>query len=365
MPQKVVIDARESGTGTGTYIDKLIEYMHRLKPAYEIVVLTKKHRVDFIKTVAPGFTVVESNFKEFTFAEQIGFLRQLNSLDADLVHFGMTQQPVMYRGKSVATIHDLTTARFYNPVKNWLFFKFKQNIYKFVIKRVARKSVRIIVPSQLVKEDVAQFTKIQPEKIVVIYEAADKITVAPQPVQSLENNQFIMYVGRAQPHKNLNRLVDALAIIHKTHPNLHLALVGKADANHQLLQKYVKSRKINNIIFTGHVTYGQLRWLYENTAAYVFPSLSEGFGLPALEAMVHGAPVVSSNATCLPEIYSDAALYFNPKDIENMAEKINMVLNDTKNASQLRNKAKDQAAKYSWQRTAEQTFKVYKEVLEN
>src|SRR3989344_8089262 len=125
MSAKIVIDARESGTSTGRYVDKLIEYLAKLKPHYEIIVLTKSPRMQYIKSIAPNFKIVESNFKEFTFAEQVGFLRQLNGLKADLVHFGMIQQPILYRGKSVATIHDLTTARFNNPTKNWLVFWFK------------------------------------------------------------------------------------------------------------------------------------------------------------------------------------------------------------------------------------------------
>ena len=115
---KIVIDARESGTSTGRYIDKLIENLNALKPAHEIQILTKGHRVNFVKSVAPDFEVIESNFKEFTFAEQIGFKHRLKSLKADLVHFGMTQQPVWYRGKKVTTVHDLTTIRFVNPDKN-------------------------------------------------------------------------------------------------------------------------------------------------------------------------------------------------------------------------------------------------------
>ncbi len=365
MIKKIVIDARESGTSTGRYVDKLIEYLHKLESDYDITVLTKAPRLEFMKTIAPNFEVVESNFKEFTFSEQIGLLKQLNSLKADLVHFGITQQPVLYQGKAVTTIHDLTTVRFTNPTKNWLVFKLKQQVYKWVIRQVAKKSEAIIVPSEYVKQDVAQFTKVSPDKITVTYEAGDKITIAAKVVGALDNKRFIMYVGRAQLHKNLNRLAKALEILQSEYPDLRLVLVGKIYANYSLLKKYVAKKAIKNVFFAGYVSDGELRWLYENTAAYVFPSLSEGFGLPALEAMAHGAPVISSKATCLPEIYGDAALYFDPKDIKDMAQKIKIVLDSPKVADKLRAAGPEQAAKYSWKTTAEQTVALYRKVLDD
>ncbi len=360
---KIVIDARESGTSTGRYIDKLVEYLHKLKPDYEFVILTKSPRVEYIKTIAPNFKVIESNYKEFTFAEQIGLLKQINGLRADLVHFGVTQQPVLYRGKTITTIHDLTTARFTNPDKNWLAFKFKQQIYKWVIKWVARKSERLITPSEYVKRDVAQFAAVPASKIEVTYEAADKIEAKPEPLGPLVNKQFIMYVGRAQPHKNLKNLVEAFAKLKSYQPKLHLVLAGKMDDNYRLLQKYVINRDVNDVVFTDFVSEGELRWLYEKTSAYVFASLSEGFGLPALEAMAYGAPVVSSNATCLPEINGDAALYFDPRNVSDMAVKIKMVLESPEIANKMRQAGPKQAAKYSWQRMAKQTLEVYEVTL--
>ena len=107
--KKIVIDARESGTSTGRYVDKLIEYLHKLKPRFEIIILTKPHRLDFFHGIAPDFQAIEANHKEFTFGEQVAFKKQLDALQADLVHFGMVQQPVRYSGKVVTTMHDLTT----------------------------------------------------------------------------------------------------------------------------------------------------------------------------------------------------------------------------------------------------------------
>lgn len=363
---KVVIDARESGTGTGRYIDKLVEYLHELKPGFEVLVLTKSPRLDFMKGIAPGFEVVKSNYMEFTFAEQLGLVRQLRKLKPDLVHFGMTQQPVLYRGRKITTIHDLITARFDNPAKNPVTFKFKQQVYKRVIKQAAKTSERIIVPSEYVKKDVAQFSGISPSRITVTYEAADRITAKPESIPRLKDKRYIMYVGRATPHKNLARLVSAFTVLKKVYPDLMLALVGKTDANYRRLSALVSAKRMaDSVVFTDHVSEGELRWLYEHTLAYVFPSLSEGFGLPALEAMAHGAPVVSSNATCLPEIYGDAAEYFDPKDTKDMARAIHQVIGNSKRAKRLGSAGLAQVKKYSWRRMAEQTLDVYDEILKN
>jgi len=360
---KLIIEARESGTSTGRHIDKLIENLHKLKPDFEITIHTKPHRVAYFKKITPNFKVEESDFKEFTFAEQFGLARQLYSLKPDLVHFTMTHQPILYFGKTVTTIHDLTTARFTNPSKNWFVFKLKQWIYRGVVVWVSHKSRFILTISKYVKQDIAHYSHVSPDKIRVTYLAADKISDKAELVPGVTPNNFIMYVGRPLPHKNLQRLIEAFVKLRADQPALQLVLAGKKDELYRRFEKYTTSNHIDNIVFTDFVSEGQLRWLYENTAAYIFPSLSEGFGLPGLEAMAHGAPVVSSNATCLPEIYGNAAHYFDPLDINDIANKTNDVLTNSDLRNELIKKGKTQAAKYSWQQMAKQTLEVYKKAL--
>ncbi len=328
MKKRIVIDARESGTSTGRYIDELVKNLHVLRPSYRVFVLTKKHRVEYMQKIAPRFTVYESNFKEFGFGEQLGFAWQLFWLRPSLVHFAMTQQPVLHMGRTVTTMHDLTTLRFTNPAKNRLVFKIKQWVYERVIMWVAYKSQHIIVPSEYVKDDIAKFTRSNSRKISVTYEAGDQIKDQAEPLDDLKGRQFIMYVGRPTPHKNLRRLIDAYAQLKQKHPDLMLVLTGKTDSNYKRMERYVTKHDIPDVIFTDFVSDGQLRWLYEHCSVYAFPSLSEGFGLPGLEAMACGAPVVSSNATSLPEIYGKAVLYFDPLDVEDIAKQLNRVLSD-------------------------------------
>ncbi|HVX24102.1 MAG TPA: glycosyltransferase family 1 protein [Candidatus Saccharimonadales bacterium] len=360
---KIVIDARELRTSTGRYIERLLYYLQRIDQKHDYTILLKPQDMTSWRPSNPRFQAMVCTYKEFTFGEQLGFKKQLAGLSADLVHFGMTQQPVLYRGRTVTTVHDLTTTRFQNPDKNPVLYKVKQCVYRWVIKRVARKSTALLTPTQFVKDDLVAFSGIDPAKVIVTLEAADPIVEAAESLSELVGKDFIMYVGRPTPHKNLERLLEAFAVLQVDRPDLRLVLAGKTDANYRRIAAAVQARELQNVVFTGFISEGQLRWLYENCAAYVFPSLSEGFGLPGLEAMLHGAPVVASNATCLPEVYGAAAHYFDPHDISAMAAAVNDVLTDKKLRAQLIKNGHTQAKKYSWQTMAKQTLALYEQVL--
>jgi glycosyltransferase involved in cell wall biosynthesis len=361
--KRIVIDARELRTSTGRYMERLLHYLQELDHKHEYIVLLKPQDIASWNPTHANFSKLICPHKEFGFDEQIGLKKQLDSLRADLVHFGMVQQPVWYRGKVVTTVHDLTTMRFHNPSKNSALFTFKQQVYKYVVWRVAHKSAALLTPSQFVAADIVRYTGVRPDKITVTHEAADAITDRPAPVSKLAGKRFLMYVGRPTPHKNLERLIESFTLVRAQHPDLILVLAGRKDANYERLEDEAYVMAVKNLHFTGFVSDKRLRWLYEHCEAYVFPSLSEGFGLPGLEAMRHGAPVVSSNATCLPEIYGDAAHYFDPQDTQAMADAINEVLTNKKLRTSLVRKGHAQADKYSWQRMAKQTLDIYKQVL--
>lgn len=357
---KIVIDARTLRTSTGRYIERLIHYLQKIDNKNDYVILLKPKDFDSWQPSNPRFKKVICPYKEYTFAEQIGFKKQLGSLHPDLVHFAMVQQPVWYNSSPVVTtMQDLTTVRFRNPDKNPVVFWIKQQIYKWVNKKVAKKSSHIITISNFVKNDLIKFTGVNPEKITVTLESADELPKGNEPVDELIGKKFIMYIGRPTPHKNLRRLIDAFALLQKKYPDLTLALAGKKDSNYAHHETYVNEHGIKNVVFTGFISDEQLRWMYENTAVYCFPSLSEGFGLPGLEAMLHGAPVASSTATCLPETHGDAAHYFDPFSVEDIAKSIDDILSDDKLRNELVKKGKKHVKTFSWQRMAEQTLAVY------
>jgi glycosyltransferase involved in cell wall biosynthesis len=368
----IIIDARELRTSSGRYVERLLHYLQQIESEHTFTVLLKPGDMAGWSPSNPRFVKVACPHKEFTFDEQIGYLNQLNKIRTEygdagqtLVHFAFPQQPVLYKGKSVTTIHDLTTMRFVNPDKQHLVFKLKQQVYQYVVRRAVHKAKAVIAISQFTRDDLLDFAHIDPAKVTVTLEAADVINTPASPLKDLQKKQFIMYVGRPTPHKNLERLIEAFALLRAQHPELVLVLAGKKDANYQRIEAATPERLRPYLHFTDFVSEGQLRWLYENCAAYAFPSLSEGFGLPGLEAMMHGAPVVSSNASCLPEIYGEAAHYFDPLDVPAMADAINEVLTDETLRKTLIANGHKQAAKYSWQRMAEQTLAVYNKALRN
>jgi glycosyltransferase involved in cell wall biosynthesis len=362
---KIVIDAREINTTTGRYIYRLVQYLQKIDNENQYLILLDPKDIDTCQLLAKNFSKVSCPYKKFTFGEQLGLNKQLKALKPDLVHFTMPHQPILYRGKVVTTVHDLTGIRFKNPSANPLVIAVKQQVFKFVLWYVPKKSTLVITPSEYTKKDVVGFSHINPDKVIVTYEAAEEFLDPIDPIKSLQSKEFIMYLGRPQPHKNLSRLIEAFAMLKKDHPNLLLILAGRRDAVYDSYIKVAKKLGVeDSVTYTDYIPDGQLKWLYRACKAYIFPSLGEGFGLPGLEAMAHGAPVVCSTATSLPEVYGNGAWYFNPEDVRDMAKSINEVLINTDLRNKLIRAGREQSAKYSWQRMAEQTLNVYKKALE-
>jgi len=360
----IAIDARIINSSTGMYVERLLHYLQQIDKSTKYTVLVRAKDKDFWKPTGDNFRVMVADFDNYSLSEQFGFKRFLDKLSPDLVHFCMPQQPVLYKGVHVTTFHDLTLLKTYNSDKNWLVFHIKQFVGRFVFKYVARTSKYILVPTRYTKNELLNFVHIPTEKIAVTPEAADVLIGELVPYKH-EFEKYIMYVGQQSDYKNIRRLGDAHQKLLQKHPNLGLILVGKLNASAKINQQYFIDNDYKNIIFTDFLPTPQRDWLYKNTAAYVFPSLMEGFGLPGLEAMGYGAPVVSSNATCLPEVYDDAAHYFDPNNTDDIARAINEVLTDNKLRNNLIAEGYKQIAKYSWARTAKQTLSVYIDAIRN
>jgi len=368
MKQKhIVIDARIRRSSTGRYVDRLLEHLQTVDTFHRYTILLQPD--DPWKPKAKNFHAVPCPYKQFSFSvlEQLGFARQLYGLKPGLVHFTMTQQPLLYFGKIVTTTHDLTMFRFVRKgATSSAVFALKMGLYRFLLKWSHLKSDKIIAPTLYVADDIAAYQPSVKNKLVVTYESSEPPlkAAAVRPKAIGEHDQFIMYIGNAFPHKNLETLVDAFAMLQIKHSDLKLVLVGKKEIHYEELEQYVATDPpTKHVIITGFLPDEQTKWLYQHCKAYIFPSLSEGFGLPGLEAMAHGAPVVSSDATCLPELYGNAAYYFDPTSTEDMAAKIDDVLASAPLRKKLITASKTQLAKYSWRRMAEETLDVYKEVL--
>lgn len=244
-------------------------------------------------------------------------------------------------------------------------YKAKIGMYRFLVWWSHKKSDRIIVPTKTVAGEFAAMQPFTRPKLAVTLESSEPVMAGKAVQPSGVAGDFLLYVGTAFPHKNLPRLIEAFEILHKTHPDLKLVMTGRLDEKHmvELIRWFQDRPSAPHIILPGFVSDAELKWLYEHCQAYVFASLSEGFGLPPLEAMAHGAPVVSSNASCMPEVYGDAAHYFDAKDPADIAAKVNDVISDSKLRTSLIAKGYVQLKKYSWQRMAEETLTVYLDVL--
>lgn len=355
----IAIDARIINSSTGRYVERLIHYLEQIDRSNTYTILVPTKDKDFYTPENPNFTIQTIDFKNYSFGEQLGFLKYLNTLDADLVHFCMPQQPLLYRGKHVTTFHDLTLLNTYNSDKNWLIFHAKQLVGRFAFHRALTTSARVLVPTWTVKREVEAFHKNIGDKVIVTYEAADKLQAGKVTPYETPHKKFLLYVGQQSDYKNIKRLGDAHQKLLEKHPELGLVLVGRINKSAQATKNYFEKNNYKNIHFTGFVEDDQRDWLYENCAAYVFPSLMEGFGLPPLEAMQYDAPVVSSNASCMPEVLGDAAEYFTPTDIDSMARSIERVLSDETLRQELIEKGRVQRNKYSWKKMAQETLFQY------
>lgn len=358
---KIVIDARMINSSTGRYVERLLAYLEKIDATNEYTVLVPSKDLTYWTPTNPRFTATAADFAYYSVAEQTKFLSFLNTLQADLVHFTMPQQPVLYRRPHVTTIHDLTLLRTYNSDKNWFVYHIKQLVGRFVFFAVAHTSRTVITPSNYTKRDIQAFAHIPESKIVTTYEAADALAAEPKPYE-LSSAEYLLYVGQQSDYKNVRRLILAHQELLRTHPNLLLVLVGSKNKAARTNEAWATKQGFTNVLFTGFVDDGELAWLYAHTACYVFPSLMEGFGLPGLEAMVAGSPVASSNTGSLPEIYGDAAHYFNPRDEGDMVTKIGQVLTDTALKNTLVTNGRRRAAEYSWERMAQQTLAIYQSV---
>jgi len=283
----------------------------------------------------------------------------------DLIHTLHPFSPVKFKAKYIATIHDLTPL-----ISSDWFPELHSLKFRFIIKRTTERADKIIADSISTKKDIIEFFDYPEENIEVVYLASDEIY---KPVEDKEeiaeirkkygiSRKYILFVGTIEPRKNLIRLLSVFEKLKIKFKEYQLVIVGQVGWMSEKFFEKLKNLPENvkkDIILTGYIPKEDMVYLYNDSELFIYPSLYEGFGLPVLEAMSCGVPVITSNISSLPEVGGDACIYVNPYDEEDILYKIEKVLDNEEIKKEMRKKGLERAKLFNWEKTAENTLKVY------
>jgi glycosyltransferase involved in cell wall biosynthesis len=366
---RVAIDARKvHDFGIGTYIRNLLRHLARLDHDTEYVLLCRESDLQLAAQLGPNFRSVCEPSPNYSLREQIHVPWVLRRERPDVFHAPHYVLPPGVPCRSVVTIHDCIHLVFPQYLPN----RVAQAYATAAMWAATRRSDRILTVSEASKRDILRLFNVGPEKVDVVHNAIDEgFSVTPTDEQMARireryqlNHRFALYVGNIKPHKNLTRLIEAFSAVRRSGlDDLTLLIIGDEISKLPVLRRAVHSHQLHkHVRFLGYMTDDALTVLYRLASVFVFPSLYEGFGLPPLEAMACGTPVVTSNVSSLPEVAGDAAVLVDPYDTESIADGMRRVLTDPALAEDLRRKGLQRARQFSWTRSVEKTLQVYRDV---
>lgn len=394
---RVGIDARFFGLenkGLGRYTNELIEQLdeinqelclkirqlethqeHSLKKEkllIEYYIFLREKSLEDYQPKSKNIYKVKVDYQWYSWQEQLLFPFLLKKYNLDLMHFTHFNVPILYRNKFIVTIHDLILFHYptiKNTTLNKCFYFFKLTVYHLLIRIIARRANLIIAISEFTKKDIVNSLKISEKKVKVVYEGAEfnskKIVKSENTIFKKYGimGKYLLYVGNAYPHKNLERLVLAFGKLDiEDKDKLQLVLVGKKDYFYEKLEEFIDKSNIKNVVVTDYVFDQELEKLYGRAEFFVFPSLYEGFGLPPLEALVRGLLVVSSAKSSLLEILGNKVRYFDPESVESIKEGIEDVLLNG-GVVVTAEEIKEIKNKYSWKKMTEKTMDIYGKMI--
>ncbi|MFA6024000.1 MAG: glycosyltransferase family 1 protein [Candidatus Gracilibacteria bacterium] len=371
---RIGIDARMYSTeftGIGRYVYELVKQLKELDDKNEFVLFMNSPEYEkFEETRRVKKVLVKA--KHYSLREQLGYLWTLKRAKLDLMHFTHFNAPIFYRAPSVVTIHDLTLSFFPGKKMNSAFYR---AAYNLVLKSAVKNAKKVIAVSENTKADLIEIAHTAPAKVEVIYEGVGE-EFGPRGDKEFQEQilqkygvarDFLLYTGVWRGHKNLVNLIRAFALLREGPEafDFQLVITGEEDPYYPEVKRTVKELGLeHHTVYTGMVPEKELVALYQSATAYVFPSLYEGFGLPPLEAMRCGTPVVASKSSCIPEICGEAsALYFDPYDPQDICNAIQKLLLDETLQKELRECGLKHSLKFSWEKMAERTLAVYNEAL--
>ena len=367
---RIGIDMRMAGTGEGIarYVEELAKHLQLIDSEHKYFMLIDRAVPEPFPLTNANFCFVRLKSPYYSWAEQTRLPRELGIIKPDLAHFPNFNFPLLYRGKFVTTIHDLIHHLFPGKKKSrWL----HRMAYRYTIASAVRRSEKVITVSEATKKSILHTFSVPASKISVIYEAAGEEfhAIRPEAKDVLNNygisKPYILFVGVWRQYKNVPLLARAFDILKEQGGfGGKLVLVGKIDPFYpEIMNEVMGTSHSRDILALDHVAEADLPSIYRNASVFVLPSLVEGFGLTALEAISSGVPVIASDIPVLREILRGAAVYFDPNDRDALASVLTEVLTNQGLRSKLIADGQLRSGEFSWSRTARETLNLYNEVM--
>ncbi|PIZ45934.1 hypothetical protein CO180_03235 [candidate division WWE3 bacterium CG_4_9_14_3_um_filter_41_6] len=373
----IAIDARFYGlehAGLGRYTKNLVEQLARIDQTNNYTLFILPAHKDL--HIAHNFRVEVVDAPFYSFKEQVLLTKAIGVRRFDLVHFPQFVVPVFNMFTPfIVTIHDLIKHKYVgadSTTHSGFMYAIKHLAYRFVSWWAVKRSNHILVPTQFVKDDIVTWFGVKPEKISVTYEGVDSALTSFSQSEQTQNEvlsrfgvsgEYVIYVGSAYPYKRVDVLVDALTHLPE---NISLVLVGSRNVFYQKIEEIVRVKGLlHRVHLLGYVPDEELSFLYKHAICFVSASKEEGFGIPPLEAMGLGCPVVLSDIAVHKEVCGDGAIYVNASDLRACAQTIMRIQNDHAFRSHLIANGLEQVKKYSWNEMAQKTLSMYESISES
>jgi glycosyltransferase involved in cell wall biosynthesis len=366
---RIAIDARKlHDYGIGTYVRNLVHWLSRLEDEHTYVLLCRPDDADALGGLGRRFDPLPERARNYSVREQVSIPLALARARVDLFHAPHYVVSPLVQCPFVVTIHDCIHLRFPQYLPNRVAVRYAETM----MSSSARRSRRILTVSQASKQDILHYLDVPGDKVEVIYNALDERLATPPTESEIarvrERYQlhapFILYTGNIKPHKNLDRLIEAYALMRKQGvTDARLLIIGDEISKYPNLRRLVHRHQLHpHVRFLGFVSDEMLAILYRLATVFVFPSLYEGFGLPPLEAMAAGTPVITSNVSSLPEVVGDAALLIDPLDPGAIASAMARVINEPELRANLVARGRERVKAFSWERSVARIREVYREI---
>jgi glycosyltransferase involved in cell wall biosynthesis len=359
---KIAIDARKwRDYGIGTYVRNLVRHLARIDHETTYFLFCARADVATLRDLAENFVPVADESGGYSAREHFSIPLKLHRLGADLLHSPHYVVPLLCRKASVVTIHDCIHLLFPQYLRHPMALSYA----RYMMGRATSHSALVLTVSEASRHDILRFyPETDPERVEVVPNAIDQ-AILDDPGEEEMNRvreryqirgRFVLYAGNVKPHKNVERLIAAFARL-KQRPSFEdvkLLIIGDEIERFASLRRAVESAGVRqDVRFFGFVPASTLAALYRLASVFAFPSLYEGFGLPPLEAMACGTPVVTSNVSSLPEVVGDAAILVDPYSVEDIADGLRRVLDDDALRADLSARGRLRAQHFSWERSAQ------------